>query len=299
MQYTSQQVIYGTAFLNTVLSAFKTVPGGPLIASAKVRLTTNASFVPTPTQTIAELAASEADYSGGKSRTFATTRAMGINVPPCISVMALLIASPNPSPPNCRVIRRSPCSKALKTRRQHIRFDSLAAVVTSAMTWPCPSRRQRISTHPPGGVNLIGVASAVPDHLLQPARHRLRPDIASCGPRSMPKSSFRASISAMQTPCGIAQDRAQFDRLLIQLDLASFKCASHIQQIIDQPRFQFHIHGSSPGSRACRHQSAGPPAAWKGRDHRHQRRAQLMRKHRQKMILGLVAVSAAPWPARH
>ena len=42
--------------------------------------------------------------------------AVGFDRPPCISTSALLIANPKPKPPNCRVIERSACSKALKIR---------------------------------------------------------------------------------------------------------------------------------------------------------------------------------------
>ena len=49
--------------------------------------------------------------------------------PPCISTRALLIASPRPRPPNCRVIERSACSKALKIRDSASRLDPDPAVV--------------------------------------------------------------------------------------------------------------------------------------------------------------------------
>ena len=64
MTYTSQNVVYGTAFLNTVIAALKTTAAGPLVATAKVRLSKDPSFRPTPANTIAELAANETDYSG-------------------------------------------------------------------------------------------------------------------------------------------------------------------------------------------------------------------------------------------
>jgi hypothetical protein len=57
-------VVYGTTFLNTVLAAFKTVASAALIATAKVRLSHNPSFVPNPGATITGLAAEECNYSG-------------------------------------------------------------------------------------------------------------------------------------------------------------------------------------------------------------------------------------------
>lgn len=62
--YASQNVMFGSAFLNSVLAAFKTMATAPLIATAKVRLTSNPSFTPQPNSTIAELAADEVAYSG-------------------------------------------------------------------------------------------------------------------------------------------------------------------------------------------------------------------------------------------
>ncbi len=50
--------------MDTVLAAFKTTASAALIASAKVRLSNNPSFRPTPTDTIAGNAATECDYSG-------------------------------------------------------------------------------------------------------------------------------------------------------------------------------------------------------------------------------------------
>ena len=75
-------------------------------------------------------------------------------VPPCISTRALLIANPNPNPPNCCVIERSSCSKALKTRDSDPGSIPIPLSFTSTSTW-FPSGRQRMPTHPPCGVNLI------------------------------------------------------------------------------------------------------------------------------------------------
>lgn len=64
------------------MAAFKTVATGPLIATAKVRLTTNASFVPNPDATIAELAADEADYSGYTAGGLALVVGAPVNLSP-------------------------------------------------------------------------------------------------------------------------------------------------------------------------------------------------------------------------
>jgi len=63
-QYTAQAVVIGRDFANTVLAAMKTVPGGALIVTGKVRLSQDPAFNPTPASTRAGLAAGEADYSG-------------------------------------------------------------------------------------------------------------------------------------------------------------------------------------------------------------------------------------------
>ena len=74
-------------------------------------------------------------------------------VPPCISTSALLIANPNPRPPNRRVMERSACSKASKTRGSASGSIPIPLSFTS-MTTCVPSGRQRMPTHPPCGVNL-------------------------------------------------------------------------------------------------------------------------------------------------
>lgn len=64
MNWTAQNVVYGRAFVNTLLAAMKTDPGVALIATAKIRLNKSPVYNPTPDSTIAELSADEADYSG-------------------------------------------------------------------------------------------------------------------------------------------------------------------------------------------------------------------------------------------
>jgi hypothetical protein len=62
--YATQQAVYGTAFLNSILAAFKTVATAALVATAKVRLNINPAFNPGPGDTIAENAANEANFTG-------------------------------------------------------------------------------------------------------------------------------------------------------------------------------------------------------------------------------------------
>jgi hypothetical protein len=62
--YQAQAIVYGQAFVNTILAALKTVPGGALVASAKLRLSNQVGFNPTKDATIAGLAANECNYSG-------------------------------------------------------------------------------------------------------------------------------------------------------------------------------------------------------------------------------------------
>jgi hypothetical protein len=62
--YESQQVGYGSAFADTILAALKTVPGGALIVTGKVRLSQDPAFNPTPLSVITDLTPNEANYSG-------------------------------------------------------------------------------------------------------------------------------------------------------------------------------------------------------------------------------------------
>ena len=45
-------------------------------------------------------------------------------VPPCISTRALLMASPSPSPPNCRVMRALRLLEGVEDARQRLRLDA-------------------------------------------------------------------------------------------------------------------------------------------------------------------------------
>jgi hypothetical protein len=62
--YVAQNVQYSRAFMNTVMSAFKTVPGGALVATGKLRLFNSSTFTPTPGMVLADLTAIETLYSG-------------------------------------------------------------------------------------------------------------------------------------------------------------------------------------------------------------------------------------------
>jgi hypothetical protein len=62
--YQAQLVTFGRAFMNTVMAALKTVPAGPLVTTAKLRLFNGPSFTPTPGMEIADLVAIECAYSG-------------------------------------------------------------------------------------------------------------------------------------------------------------------------------------------------------------------------------------------
>jgi hypothetical protein len=62
--YQAIQAIYGQTFVNTVLAAFKTVPGGALVTAGKLRLSNLQTFNPTPANTISDFSANECAYSG-------------------------------------------------------------------------------------------------------------------------------------------------------------------------------------------------------------------------------------------
>jgi hypothetical protein len=62
--YTSNRVVFGQAFANTLLAALNAIPGAKLINAAKLRLSQLNGFNPTPQSTIASLAANEATFTG-------------------------------------------------------------------------------------------------------------------------------------------------------------------------------------------------------------------------------------------
>lgn len=80
--YNSQQVVFGTAFLNTIMAALKTVPMAALVVGAKMRLNTNPAFNPQPSDTIADNTANEADYSGYAAGGIAVVLSAPVNLSP-------------------------------------------------------------------------------------------------------------------------------------------------------------------------------------------------------------------------
>lgn len=83
-QYTSQNVVFGKAFANIVLAALKTVPGGALLATGKLRLSKASPFNPTSGMSLADLEADEADFSGYPAGGVAVSLTTGVNVTPQI-----------------------------------------------------------------------------------------------------------------------------------------------------------------------------------------------------------------------
>jgi hypothetical protein len=79
-QYTPQNLTYGTAFLNAIIAALKVAPTNPLVNTAKVRLSANPSYNPTPTSTITALASEEANYSGYTAGGLALTVGSPVNL---------------------------------------------------------------------------------------------------------------------------------------------------------------------------------------------------------------------------
>jgi hypothetical protein len=80
--YASQQVVYGTAFLDTIIAALKTVPAAALINGAKVRLNTNLAYNPQPGDSITTNTANEANYSGYTAGGIAVVLGTPVNLSP-------------------------------------------------------------------------------------------------------------------------------------------------------------------------------------------------------------------------
>lgn len=80
MNYQSQEVGYGRTFADTILAALKTVPGGALITSGKIRFSKDPAYDPTPASAIADLSAHECDFSGYTSGGYATTLSAPLNL---------------------------------------------------------------------------------------------------------------------------------------------------------------------------------------------------------------------------
>jgi hypothetical protein len=78
--FASQNPQYGQAFLDTVLAAFKTVPGGALIVAGKLRLSKDPAFAPTPQSLIADLTPEECDFSGYTAGGYGLTLSAPVNL---------------------------------------------------------------------------------------------------------------------------------------------------------------------------------------------------------------------------
>lgn len=102
--FTSQQVTFGKAFLNSVVAAWKTVASAALIATAKVRLSNNPGLVINPGLTIAELAANECAYSGYTAGGLALVVGAPANLSPtcqgAVTGLQFLAASASPFVPD-------------------------------------------------------------------------------------------------------------------------------------------------------------------------------------------------------
>lgn len=85
----ARNVVFGIAFVDTVLAALKTVASAALIATAKVRLSTDTAFNPTPNVTISALAAHEAAYTGYTAGGVAAVLSAPVN--PSTVVLGVLI----------------------------------------------------------------------------------------------------------------------------------------------------------------------------------------------------------------
>ncbi len=78
--YTAQAIVYGRAFVNTILAALKTIPGGALVTGAKLRLSNNPSFSPTPGNVPGDFSANECAYSGYTAGGLAVTLSAPLNL---------------------------------------------------------------------------------------------------------------------------------------------------------------------------------------------------------------------------
>lgn len=81
-EFTSQQIGYGRAFADTVVGAFGTVPANALIHLAKLRLSHDPAFAPTPESTVAGLAAQEAVFTGYPAGGLTFTPGSPVNLSP-------------------------------------------------------------------------------------------------------------------------------------------------------------------------------------------------------------------------
>lgn len=79
-EYTSQEVVINRDFANILLGALKVVPGGALLATGKVRLSSDPAFAPQPGDSLASYVAGEATFSGYPAGGIAVSLHTGLNV---------------------------------------------------------------------------------------------------------------------------------------------------------------------------------------------------------------------------
>ena len=77
--YETQGVVYGRAFMATVLAALKTVPGAALIVAGKIRLSKDPAFAPTVDSVITDFTANEADFTGYTAGGYTVTLSAPLN----------------------------------------------------------------------------------------------------------------------------------------------------------------------------------------------------------------------------
>jgi len=77
---TAGHLVYGRAWLSTIVAALKTVPGAALLAAGKVRLTKVVGFNPQSSMTIATLTPDECDFVGYPAGGLALTPSAEVNV---------------------------------------------------------------------------------------------------------------------------------------------------------------------------------------------------------------------------
>lgn len=80
MNWTAQNVVYGRDFVKTLIAALKVAPDDPLINTAKVRLSQDPTFNPSPDSTVAGLDANEATFSGYSAGGLALTVGVPVNL---------------------------------------------------------------------------------------------------------------------------------------------------------------------------------------------------------------------------
>lgn len=102
MDYQTQSVVYGRDFLRTVLAAFKTDPGAALVATAKLRFSTDPLFNPTGDSVLADLEAAEADFTGYTAGGYTVTLSAPVNLSPTIlgTEQFVLAVAADPTPPD-------------------------------------------------------------------------------------------------------------------------------------------------------------------------------------------------------